>query len=35
MEDNYGGKYDPTYINRQTKNGRGVVALFSAFENDA
>jgi hypothetical protein len=34
MEDNDGGKCNPTYIDRMT-NGRGVVALFSGFENDA
>jgi hypothetical protein len=33
MEDNDGGKCNPTYINLRT-NGRGVVALFSGFEND-
>ena len=34
MEDNDGGKCNPTYID-QRANGRGVVALFSGFENDA
>jgi hypothetical protein len=34
MEDNDGGECNPTYINQRT-NGRGVVALFSGFENDA
>jgi hypothetical protein len=34
IEDNDGGKCNPTYINQRT-NGRGVVALFSGFENDA
>jgi hypothetical protein len=34
MEDNNGGKCVPTYIN-QGANGKGVVALFSGFENDA
>jgi hypothetical protein len=34
MEDNDGGEWDPTYIDQRT-NGRGVVALFSSFENDA
>jgi hypothetical protein len=34
MEDNDGGEYDPTYIDQRT-NGKGVVALFSGFENDA
>jgi hypothetical protein len=33
MEDNDGGKFDPTYIDQRT-NRRGVVALFSNFEND-
>jgi hypothetical protein len=36
MEDNDGGKCNPTYIDRKTRtNGRGVVALFSSFEKDA
>ena len=34
MEDNHGGECNPTYIDQRT-NGRGVVALFSGFENDA
>ncbi len=34
MEDNDGGGCDPTYIEQQT-NRRGVVGLFSGFENDA
>ncbi len=34
MEDNDGGECNPTYIDQRTK-GRGVVALFSGFENDA
>jgi hypothetical protein len=34
MEDNDGGECNPTYIDQRT-NGRGVVALFSGFENDA
>jgi hypothetical protein len=34
MEDNGCGKCNPTYIVRR-KNGRGVVALFFVFENDA
>jgi hypothetical protein len=34
MTDNYGGKCNPTYINRRT-NKRGVVALISGFENNA
>ncbi len=34
MEVNDGGNCDPTYIERGT-NGRGVVALFFGFENDA
>ncbi len=34
MEDNDGGKWDPTYTDWRT-NGRGVAALFSGFENDA
>jgi hypothetical protein len=34
IEDNDGGECDPTYINQST-NERGVVALFSCFENDA
>jgi hypothetical protein len=34
MEDNDGGECNPTYIDRRT-NGRGVVALFSCFENDS
>jgi hypothetical protein len=33
MEDNDGGKCNPTYIDQRT-NKRGVVALFSSFEND-
>jgi hypothetical protein len=34
MTDKDGDKCDPTYIDQRT-NGRGVVALFSGFENDA
>jgi hypothetical protein len=34
MEDNDGGESNPTYIDQKTKR-RGVVALFSGFENDA
>jgi hypothetical protein len=34
MEDNDGGKCDPTYIDQRT-NGRGVVALFFGFDNNA
>jgi hypothetical protein len=34
MEDNDGGKCNPTYIDQRT-NKRGDVALFSSFENDA
>jgi hypothetical protein len=34
MEEDDGGDCDQTYIDQRT-NGRGVVALFSCFENDA
>jgi hypothetical protein len=34
MEDNDGGKCNPTYIDQRT-NKRSFVALFSGFENDA
>jgi hypothetical protein len=34
MEDNDGGKCNPTYIDQRT-HGRGVVALLFGFENDA
>jgi hypothetical protein len=34
MEDNDGGECNPTYIDRRA-NRRGVVALFSGYENDA
>jgi hypothetical protein len=34
MEYNDGSECNLTYINRWT-NGRGIVALFSGFENDA
>jgi hypothetical protein len=34
IEVNDGGKCNSTYIEHRT-NGRGVVALFSGFENDA
>jgi hypothetical protein len=34
MKDNDGGECDPTYI-YQRINKRGVIAIFSGFENDA
>ncbi len=34
MKDNDGGEFNPTYIDQRT-NGRGIVALFSGFENYA
>ena len=34
IEDNDGGECNPTYIDQRI-NGRGIIALFSGFENDA